>query len=62
LIDPSKTNPFRNAQAAAGRLFFLDQFQIALPLIRIGIMLRANRHPDRWVPADTKLPKSEWLP
>jgi len=25
-------------------------------------MLRADRHPNRWMPADTKLPKSEWPP
>src|SRR5215470_14297606 len=38
----------------ARKLFSFDQFQIALPLNRIGIMLRANRHPNRWMSADTK--------
>jgi hypothetical protein len=47
---------------AARKLFSFDQFQIALPLNGIGIMLRADRHPNRWMLADTKLPKSEWPP
>jgi hypothetical protein len=31
---------------AARKLFSFDQFQIALPLNGIGIMLRDNRHPN----------------
>src|SRR5947199_8528214 len=58
----ARQQPCRNAQGSARIIFFFDQFQIALPLIGIGIMLRADRHPNRWMPADTKLPKSEWPP
>jgi hypothetical protein len=39
--------------------FSFDQFQIALPLSRIGIMLRANWPLTRWAASD---PESEEPP
>jgi hypothetical protein len=50
----------RNAQGRRWKNnFSFDQFQIALPLSRIGIMLRANWPLTRWAASD---PESEEPP
>ena len=53
VIDRPVTKPCRSAQRIF-KIILFEQFQIALPPGKFGIILRADLASTRWVPANTQ--------